>query len=122
TRADMLEELGVVGRGSEGSAERRAGDHCALQSRAYSGNRFCSCACISLRALKRWLRTVDSRQPRILAISADGRSSIWFMTKIVFCFGERQWETVLKICSISLRWTITPCSASEEVFTSRRFE
>src|ERR1051325_7777860 len=77
---------------------------------------------MSFLALKRWLRTVDSRQPRTLAISAEERSSIWFMTKIVFCFGERPCETALKTDSISFRCTTTDCSASVDVFTSRRFE
>src|SRR5207253_5573491 len=49
----------------------------------------------------------------ILAISADGRSSIWFMTKIVFCFGERTEETASKTDSTSFRCTMTVCSASE---------
>src|SRR5262249_44648762 len=53
-----------------------------------SGKRFFTSSRRRRRAWKRWLRTVDSRQPRISAISRLSFSSISRSTKTMRCFSE----------------------------------
>src|SRR6266545_1951354 len=63
------------------------------------------------RALKRWLRTVDSPHFRICAISLVSQSSISFRTKTAFCLPVSRPETV---------WKSRASSASSRAFVVSR--